>query len=140
MVLRINIILFAIILLTGCATRTKTTTTTTEKIDTLITLPPSIYTNVVPFHDIIKQPYIIENERASVKIQYDTIRELIAVDTYVKPDTVQVVKYKTTTTTEKKRTPLKLKRWRWFVFGAVSTLFIICLIKFRATFTHLMRP
>lgn len=104
---------------------------TVERIDTLITLPPSKYVNQIPFRDIITQPATINNERARVIIQYDTITELMNVETFVKPDTVVVEKIRTITKTETTTTkqPKRFNRWRWFVAGAIAAILSILIIR-----------
>lgn len=125
-----------LILATSCATKKTVTTQTTitERIDTTIAIPPSQYINEIPVRELLKRPQKIDNERASVIIHYDTIRDIVNVETYVKPDTVIVEKIRTITKNETTTTrePRKFSRWKWFVAGAVVMLILVLVLRFRA--------
>ena len=96
------ILISSTLLLFSCRTKQiiQTETTTTERIDTVLILPPVKYDNVIPIREIIEQPKTIDNERAKVRIQYDTIKQILKVKTFVKPDTVVIEKIKTITPTQ----------------------------------------
>jgi hypothetical protein len=120
------ILIISTLLLFSCRTKQiiQTETTTTERIDTVLVLPPVKYDNVIPIREIIEQPKTIDNERAKVRIQYDTIKQILKVKTFVKPDTVVIEKIKTITTnaTNTKTEPLKFSRWKWFAAGCIFML------------------
>jgi len=118
------ILLILVSFLTACKTVKTTTTTekTTSTIDTTIILPPEIIENVVPIKQLAKPTPVINSERVRVVLQHDTINNTILVESYVKPDTITI--FETVTVekivTETIKTPAKINRWRWFIFGMVT--------------------
>lgn len=122
-----------VLVLASCSTRKTITkrTTITERIDTAISIPPAQYINKIPARELLKRPQAIDNERATILIHYDTIRDIVNVQTYIKPDTVIVEKIRTITKNETTTTrqPKKFKRWRWFAAGSIFTILSILILR-----------
>lgn len=118
----------------SCSVKKTTTTTVTEKVDTLISIPPSIYKDEILVNDLITKPRVIENDEVKVTLEYTPESGKIEVEAEVKKKEVEVKIDREVTTVETIKKPASLSRIRWFCYGAAFILIILCLIKFRGWF------
>jgi hypothetical protein len=137
--MRTATILFSIILLASCRTKTITETTIIERVDTAVAIPPSVIDFERKLPELIT-PQTTETERAKITVLHDTVTNTIRVETFIKPDTIVVQKeiIRTQKITEKKRQPVK--RWRWFVAGFIAAIVLRVIIRvYGANLTKLPR-